>query len=401
MRRETFSYTAIDAQGGRRRGVIECEGEQDAYRKLAASGLTPLKLVHAAERRAMFSFDRMSQADIADLTRELAVLMEAKIPLARGLQSIAEQETKSELKAMLTDIASRIESGSPLTDALEQYRHVFGEVYLETMRAAEKSGNLVSVVAHLAEMLDRQIESSQQLRRAMTYPVIVLGVVALAISVIVVFVIPKFAHTFSTQGVEMPMITRALRTVGESVKSSWYVYAAAFAMIFVGLKAFLSTGSGVVCLERALARTPYVRSILKAGSTAQFARVMSIGLSSGLDMIQSLEMGARATGRVLFVEQCMAMAERLRNGEALTEVLRSCTALPSFARRMLGAGKDSAELSRSCAIVARHFERESSHLTKNINTMIEPLMTVALAVIVLVVALAVFLPMWQMVKIHH
>jgi type II secretory pathway component PulF len=128
---------------------------------------------------------------------------------------------------------------------------------------------------------------------------------------------------------------------------------------------------------------------------------MGIGLSSGLDIIDSIEISGRATGRPLFAAECKVMSERLRGGERVENVIRSSKYLPNFAKRILGAGKDSQEMSKSCDIVAYHYEREASHLSKNINTIIEPLMTFALAGIVLVVALSVFLPMWQMARIRH
>jgi type II secretory pathway component PulF len=118
-------------------------------------------------------------------------------------------------------------------------------------------------------------------------------------------------------------------------------------------------------------------------------------------VIEALQMGGRATGRPVFVNDCEAMVERLRQGENLADVLRATRYLPSFARRMIGAGKDSSDLARSCDVVARHYDREAQHLTKNVNTVIEPIMTVAMAGIVLLVALSVFLPMWGMVRLKH
>ncbi len=397
---EAFRYVAIDAGGRKRRGTVHATERQDAFRKVAALGLTPLRVERSVASGPAFSFQRTKSSDIADLSRELAVLVEARIPLAKGLSSIAEHESKPALRDMVRDIATRIESGMALSVALEQYREQFGEVYIETIRAAEKSGNLSVVMAHLADMLDRQIESRQQLKRAMTYPVIVMGVVALAVGVIVVFVVPKFASTFGGQGVQMPLITRIIQSTGEFAKANWAVLLAAGAAAVFGLRAYLRTEGGRVSLEKVLARLPYIGRIIAASTTGQFARVFSIGLSSGLDVIESVEISGRATGRRVFGAECDALAERLRRGEELSEVVRSSAVLPSFAKRMLCAGRDATELSRSCEIVARHYDREAGHLTKNANTVIEPVLTVFLAVIVLGVALSVFLPMWQVIKVN-
>lgn len=401
MNGELYSYTALDASGSRVRGEMMAIGEQEACRALSARGLTPLKVSVRRKRGPLFSSQRVTKADVADVTRELSVLIEAKIPLARSLHSIAEQETKHALAGMIRSIATAIEAGEPLTHALEPYRDVFGEVYLETLRAAEKSGNLSEVMGYLAELLDRQIESSQQLRRAMTYPMIVLSVVAAAVGVIVVFVVPKFAATFRSQGVELPTITRWVQVLGESIKAYWWAYSAGLGALTAAAVGYARSPDGRDFFERLLLGVPYVGKIVVSSTVAQLTRVMSIGLSSGLGLIESIELGGRASGRAVIRAECEGVAGALRGGQELPAALAESRFVPPFAKRMLVAGKDSAELSRACGIVARHFDREASHLTKNINTVIEPLLTVAMAGIVLLVALSVFLPMWQMVKIKH
>lgn len=392
----TFTYKAMDREGANTEGSVDAATEQEAYRKLSAKGLTPVSIRAAAKRGPVFSAGQVTQKDITALTRELSVLLESNIPLAQGLRSIAEHEKKPMLQSVVLDVAVALESGDSLSVSLEKHRALFGDVYIETMRAAEKSGEIDVITAHLADMLERQMETRQMLKRAMTYPVIVLAVVAVAVSVIVVYVIPRFGSTFAAQGIEMPIITRMLIAVGESARQWWWLYAAGIAGAIFSLVASWRSPGGRLALERLLARAPYISKIIAATTAAQFSRVFGIGLGSGLDVIESIEMGGRATGRRSFALECDRMADSLRGGSTLEEVLKRTESLPSFARRMLGAGKDSKELSRACTTVSRHYDREGEHLTKNINTIIEPLMTVVMAVIVLVIALSVFLPMWKM-----
>jgi type II secretory pathway component PulF len=401
MSMHDYKYSAFDSDGQVRSGVIRGTGEQDAARRLKADGLTPTRLERIVQRGPVFSYQRTKLKDIAALTRELSVLVEARIPLGRGLLSIAEHEPKPEMRAMVLEIATAIESGSPVTQAFEKYRHIFGDIYIETIRGAEKSGNLAEVTLHLADMLEKQMETSQQVRRALTYPVIVLAVVAIAVSVIVVFVVPRFAQTFSAHDVRMPMVTRAIQGLGMSVRHHWYAYAGVTLGAIFGTAIAWRTTVGRHAIERLAYRAPYIGKILQAVTAGRFARVFSIGLGSGLGVIESLEMSGRSTGRPLFVIECDEMADRLRQGDQLGDVIRRSHQLPSFARRLIGAGKDSEEVSKACGIIARHYDAEANHLTKNINTIIEPLLTLALAAIVLIVALSVFLPMWQMVKLNH
>lgn len=401
MIRASFRYTAIAPSGERREGTLHATDEQDAFRKVSSQGLTPIRIRTVRSQAPIFSFQQIKAADIADFTRELSVLVEAKIPLARGLLSIAEHEEKPALRHMIRDIATIIEAGSPMTEALEKYRTVFGEVYIETIHAAEKSGNLAEVASHLAELLERQLETRQQLRRALTYPLIVMVVVAVALTVIVVFVVPRFAKTFAAHDIQLPLATRIIQGLGLSIRLNWPVYAGAAGALAATVFFTLRTAKGWLWIENALIRLPYIRRIIVAVTAGRFARVLGIGLGSGLNIIEALSIGGRATGRPLFVAECESMADSLRRGAELGDAIKHSRYLPSFARRMISAGKDSTELAKACNVVARHFDRESAHLTKNINTIIEPLMTLGLAAIVLIVALSVFLPMWQMVKLNH
>ncbi|MFO0831610.1 MAG: type II secretion system F family protein [Phycisphaerales bacterium] len=401
MSLSTFHYSALDSTGHKRKGTIRGVSEQDAFRKVTAAGLTPLVLEEVRERAPLFAFQRVSLMDVVGLTRELAVLVEARIPLDRGLVSIAEHEPKQQLASMVRDIAGQIEAGHPMTTALEKYRAIFGDVYISSLRAAEKSGNLRAVMHHLAELLERRLETRKQVRRAMTYPVIVLTVVAVAVTIIVGFVVPKFAATFQSQGATLPAATRIVQALGMSLQNYWYIHAGVVLTVVGTLTFMWRSTSGRVNLELALLRIPYLSRIITSVTTARFARVLGISLSSGLDVTESIELAGQSTGRPVFTRECTDMASRLRQGDRLADVLQATRYLPPFARRMLGAGKDSSEVSGACEIVSRHYDRESSDLTRNINTIIEPMMTVALAGIVLLVALSVFLPMWQMARLHH
>jgi type II secretory pathway component PulF len=400
MTLQTYKYKGLDAIGQEVRGTIKASDEEDARRRVSALGLTPTRVRESRASGPIFSFQQVKTKDIVGLTRELSVLVEAHIPLDRGLVSIAEGDGKPALNAMLLDIAAMIESGQPMTKALEKYRDIFGDVYIETIRAAEKSGNMVAVMSHLAELMERQLETQQQLKRAMTYPAIVMSVVFLAVTVIVVFVVPKFGAIFESQGAALPITTRAVQALGDSVRGYWWAYLGGIIGSVVGLMVAWANPRGRLALEVFLTKVPYVSKVIIAVTSGRFARVVCIGLQSGLDVIEAIQMGGRATGRPVFINECTAMVERLKGGERLADVLRATRYLPSFARRMIGAGKDATDLARSCDIVARHYDREASHLTKNVNTIVEPLMTVAMAGIVLLIALSVFLPMWGMVRLH-
>lgn len=400
MSATAFQYTATDGNGSQRRGVMKAADRRDAYRQLSSSGLTPIRIDPVRERRSLISIRRVSKASVAALTRELNVLVQAKIPTAQGLASIAQHESNPELKRVIEDIASQIEAGSSISESMGRHPSVFGDAYIQTLRAAEASGSLGEVTAHLADMLEQQIESAKAMRRALSYPIVVIGAVVLALGVILLVVVPKFERMFASSGVELPLATRVLQGLGNFVNAYWWAILLFAGVGSIAFRAWVRTRAGRLAFEAFLLRVPYVRAVIITTTAGRFSRVFAIATASGLGIIESMRLAGRSSGRPLFAAECDAMAERLGQGDRVGEVLASSRYLPPFARRLLSAGRDSEELVRASNIVAEHFDRESSHLTKNVSSIIEPILTIMLAVVVLVVALAVFLPMWQMVSVN-
>jgi len=396
-----FRYTAVDRSGAEVRGVMHARDEDSVFREIAAKELTPLEIRRDRGASIRVRSERITTRDIAMLTREINALLEANIPLSRGLLSIGEHEKNERLRDVVVDIASMIEAGEKITAAFDRYRSVFGEVYIETLRSAEKTGRLAEVTGHLANMLERDVELRQHLKRAMTYPMIVISFVMIALGVIVVFVVPRFAKIFETNGVELPLTTRVVRTIGDFAIANWWVILGA---LFVGIVALVQTWrheQGRCAIERLMHRVPYLGRVLTAVTTARFSTVLHISLDSGIEVIDAIEVAAMSTGRPVFQRECTRLCAEMRSGTAIEDAFNRSRAIPGFARRLLGSGKDAEELAGAGRIIARHYHRLSDHLAKNINTFIEPIITVAMAGIVLLIALSVFLPMWQMVSINQ
>ncbi len=394
-----FNYKALDSNGRNKSGRIEATSEQQAYTVLAEKGLTPLSVKLPTALTFSFSRKRATLADIAGFTRELSVLVEARIPLAEGIRGIAQAERKADLRRILLDVASSVESGTSVCEAIANNRSAFGDVYVHTLGAAEKTGSLAEVTALLADMLERQIESRQQLRAALTYPVVVIGVVAAALAVILMFVIPRFSATFESSGIELPMITVVIQALALWLKTNWLFVLVGLSAAG-GLAAFAwKTPKGRARMERLTLRLPVFGGLIASVTTGRFARVFGLSLRSGLDVVESLSIGGASTGRAAFTQDTQVMCERLRTGDSMSAVLTETPYLPGFAQRMLSAGKDSKELAKSCDVIAKHYEREASNLTKSVSQLLEPLLTVCLAAVVLLVALSVFLPMWKMVSV--
>ncbi|MCH8344599.1 MAG: type II secretion system F family protein [Planctomycetes bacterium] len=396
MSQLTFHYKAIDQRGAKSKGVLRAANRREAYRQISASGLKPLRIIAQRSEWRPWRSAPVGARDLAHLTYQFAVLMEARIPIADGLRSIAEQEPNRRLGRVIQDIAAQIESGQSVTDSLASHRELFGEVYVETVRAAEASGNMAKVLGRLAEMLEAQYETTKNVKGALMYPLCVVIALAGAVTFLMMVVIPKFAALFATRGIDLPLLTQLLMGISEFVRTYWYLLLAG--LVGGGWTVWRAwrTPRSRQRIDDLLHKVPFLRDVLRGMAVSRFAHVFGLSLQSGLGLIEALEMSGRSSGRPLLQADTERMRDQVKQGGRLADILLACAYLPGFARRLIAAGEEAGELPRMCEIVARHYDREVAHLTRNLATLIEPVVIVGLAAIVLMFALAVFLPMWNM-----
>ncbi|MDX2115852.1 MAG: type II secretion system F family protein [Planctomycetota bacterium] len=393
----TFHYTALDRAGSTRGGSVPAATRQEAIRKIAALGLTPVSLREGADRGSGRR-GRVAARELAHFTYQLAVLVSARISISDGLMSIAKQERDPGFRAVISDLAARVESGEPLVTAMRAHESVFGPVFIETVHAAEKSGNLVKVLENLSELLEQSAETTRLVRGSFIYPACVSSVLAGAVVFLIGFVVPKFATMFESRGLELPVLTRVLVDVGRSMQSFWFVWLALAAVGAFAVRSGRGPFSRSV-VERVAGRMPVIGAILSGVAQSRFAYVLGVTLSAGLTLIECLELAGRAAGTAAMRSDVRVLIEQVRQGGKLCDALTRCTAFSPFAQRMLAAGEEAAELPRMCGIIAAHYDRETRHMVKNLSVVIEPVLIVLITGIVLVVALAIFLPMWDMVKV--
>jgi len=398
MSEQAFKFRAVDAGGGRQTGVARAPDKIEAFRKITAQGLTPISIrpVRAARVGAR---GRIRASHVAQFTYELSVLIGARITISDGLLSIAEQEPNERFKSIILDIAGRIESGQQIAESIGAHERVFGPVYIETVRAAEKTGNTIKVLEHLSQMLERQQEMASQVRGAFMYPIVVSTALVVGVSFLLGFVVPKFGAMFAERGVPLPVPTRALIAVGHSVHMFWWIYGLVIFGTVIGVRRAWRTTVGRNTIDALMHRVPLLRKILVASAIARFTRVLGLSVSSGVGLIEAIEMAGRASGRPMLQRDARRMVEQVRSGGRLRDALATCTYLTPLARRMIGAGEEAAELSQMCETAARHHEHQAKALAKNIGTVIEPVLVVAIAAVVLMIALAIFLPMWNMMSL--
>jgi type II secretory pathway component PulF len=395
MSQLSFHYKAIDAQGVAARGELRARDREEAYRRIVASGLKPLRIT---TRRALVLHRNraITVKDLAHFTHQFAILMEARIPIVDGIRSIAEQEQNPRLRAVMEDVADQIEAGSSVTDALSPHRAVFGEVYVETVRAAEKSGTMIEVLTNLATMLERRYEMTRNVRGALMYPACVIVALTLAVTFLMLFVIPRFADMFASRGLELPLPTQFVIGVSTVLRTYWYLVLIGVVGCVWGLRRAWSCATSRRRIDTWLHRVPLMRDLLRGLAIGRFATVLGVSLRAGLSLIDALELAGAASGRPLMQTEAENLRDQVNLGGRLSDSILACQYVPPFMRRMIAAGEEAGELPRMCDVVARNYDRDVEHLTRNVTTLLEPILVAGLAGVVLIIALAIFLPMWNM-----
>jgi type II secretory pathway component PulF len=402
MTQLAYQYRAVDQRGKETQGVVRAGTKQDAYRRIAATGVTPVKIIESKPSAGSLLSrlrTRVRAQEVAHFTYQLSVLLEARIPVTECFRSIAEQEANPKFRAIVLEIAAAVQSGKSITDALSVHRALFGEVYLQTVRAAEASGNMIKVLTHLADQVEEQAEMRRMVKGALMYPVTVVAALGLGTGFLITFVVPKFAAMFRGRGVPLPFLTEALDTFGSSIREYWYLYLLVATTAGWIVKIMWTRPQSRALLDRSFNRTPVLGGVLTGLAMSRFASVFGLCLTSGLGLIETLEMAGKASGRPMLQRDVQTMIRQVKSGGKLGDALQVCTYVPGFVKQLFRAGEESAELGRMCQIVTRHYGRETKHLVKNLATVIEPLLIAMLTGVVLMVALAIFLPMWNMASL--
>lgn len=395
----TYEYVAVDNAGNTQRGSTPAATKAEAFRALRSRGLTPVQLRKVGSSHRRTRNKRIPRKKIAAFIQQFSVLVGARISISDGLLSIAEQEDDPRVRQLARDIAAGVESGSSIAESMAAHQAVLGDVVIETVRAAERSGSLTKILDDLSQMLEREQAVRAQVRGAMMYPACVMGVLVLAVAFLVGVVIPRFARMYESRGIDLPLLTKIVLGIGESMHNLWWAWLAGIVGIFLTAKILRTKPAGKVLIESILARLPVVGSARRSLAIGRFCRVMGVSVGAGLGLIECVELAGRASGRQTVAQDAEKIIIRIRSGETMRSVLPHCESMTPLARRMLASGEESGEVPRMCELVARQSERETSELIKGAATAIEPILVVLIAVVVLFVALAIFLPMWNMVAL--
>jgi type II secretory pathway component PulF len=394
----SFHYRAAGAAGLSRTGFLEASDLDDAAQRVRDMGLTPIRLEQRAVDRGIFRFHRKraQASEVILFTRQLETMLDAGLPLLSALETLHEQTTDRHLKEAVNEVRARVERGSTLTEAMSGHPGCFSDLYLSLIHAGEEGGILTAMLDRIGELLEYQEETGQRIRAATFYPTIVLIELGIAFFVLVKFVLPRFASLFRNLGADLPLPTRVLIAVSDGVDRGWPVLLTLALFGGIGLSVWLKTDKGRRLRDSGLLAIPVLGEILRKIALARFARVLGAMVESGIPIVQSLTVARNVLGNRALQAEADRMREGLMAGEGLAEPLRGSRIMPPLLVKMLAVGEETGSIGPMLARIARSYDRDVDYAVKGLSQALEPLLLLVLGGAVLFTALAVLLPLWNL-----
>ena len=392
-----FEYVALDPRGRQQKGLIEADSPRQARQLLRDKQWSPLEVKQARSREDSgtggFSLGRgLSARDLALVTRQLATLVQAALPIEEALRATAAQASSQRIKSMLLAVRARVMEGHSLAAALREYPSAFPELYRATVAAGEHAGHLGLVLDQLADYTDQRQQSRQKIQLALLYPVILL-VASLAIVVLLLgYVVPDVVKVFVNTGQELPGLTVGLIATSEAVQRWGWLMLLGIVVAGVGMRLALRDENLKRRWHAFILRIPLLGRLTRATNTARFASTLAILTRSGVPLVDALGIAAAVIGNLRIRERVVEAAQRVREGGSLTRALDATGEFPPMMLHMIASGEKSGELDQMLSRTARNQENDLAAQISLLVGLFEPFMLVFMGAVVLVIVLAILLP---------
>ncbi len=396
-----FEYTAVDAGGKERRGILEGDTARQVRQLLRERQLLPLTVTEAAVREAtrQQSFTlrpTMSSNDLALVTRQLATLVQSSMPLEEALLAVSEQTESTRVKSVLIGVRSKVMEGHTLADGFSDFPKAFPEIYRATVSAGEQSGHLDAVLERLADYTEGRQVLRQKIQHAMIYPVVLTVLALLIVSGMLVYVVPKVVGVFSNTGRELPGLTVFLIALSEFLRS----YGLALLLVLIGAafaaRRALRQPGPRRWRDALLLRIPLVAKLVRGSNTAQFTRTFSILTGSGVPVLEALRISAEVVTNIPMREAVEDAAARVREGAPIGKSLAIGGYFPPLCVHLISSGEASGKLEAMLGRAAANQEREMDGLIAALLGILEPALIVTMGIIVLIIVLAILLPIFEL-----
>ncbi len=393
-----FIYTAKNKLGETVKNKVEAADLKQAVkllqeRELLVIEVKPITESSLASIRHLFQ--GVKQDDVVNLTRQLATMISAGLPITSAL-SILVQQSKPEVSRMVARILQIVEGGEPFSKALEKFPKTFPRIYVQLVRAGEASGALDVVLERLADNLEKSKEFRSKTKGAMIYPAIITIAMVVVGFIMMIFVVPKLTAMYDDFGAELPFMTQVLVNLSDFMVRTWWLLLTAIGGAIYGIKRWKKTKTGDRKISRFLLKLPVIGVLLQKMMLTEFARTLALLLSAGVPLLESLDIVTEGMDNIVYREALKEVTSKVEKGMPLSEALSLYEEFPPILYQMVSVGEETGKLDEVLAKLADYFEMESGQSVKNLTAAMEPLIMIILGVGVGLMVVAIIMPIYNL-----
>jgi type IV pilus assembly protein PilC len=391
-----FTYTARALNGDLRTATIEAPNRDEVIAQLRRQRLNVVKIDEAVEKKK--SGGKITMRDIVIFTRQFSTMINAGLPLVQALDILAKQSENKALKDVTRAVVFDVESGNTVADALRKHPKAFSDLYVNMVAAGEAGGILDTILMRLATFMEKNDALVRKVKGAMIYPGVIMSVAAIAIVVLLVFVIPVFEKMFASVGLALPLPTRVVIGMSKFLQGYWWlVIAAVFGLVYL-LKKYYATNDGKLVIDRLLLKAPILGDVLRKSSVSRFTRTLGTLIGSGVSILDGLEITAKTAGNRVIQDAIMESRASIAGGETIAAPLQKSAVFPPMVISMIAVGEQTGGLDEMLSKIADFYDEEVDAAVSGLLSLMEPVMIVFLGVVVGGMVVAMYLPIFDMIN---
>lgn len=397
-----YKYIAVSSDGNRSSGVISAESAAQVEREISDRRLIPIEIKAVGKKRGFSPlgfFKGSLYDDLIMFTNNLATLYRAGIPLLRALSLIKVGPPNGRFNYAIEAIRLDVQSGKTFSESMAEFDDIFPRYFTASIAAGEESGKLDLILEESAKILEAEMELVRLIKGALRYPMMVTGAVLAAGAIMLGYVIPRFVGFYGAFGADLPLPTRILIGISNFTTTYWWVVLAVTAALVAGFFKLVSYDEGRLWVDRQLLKIPVFGQLIIKGNVARFCMMFRILFMSGLPILKALDTLVLSVKNMALAVEIKMMEQLFREGRESDLVSPDFKHFPELARQMMAIGLEAGSLEKMLDEVGRHYSREVHYTSRQLTSILEPILTLVLGVFVLTLALAIFLPMWNIIQV--
>ena len=392
-----YTYTARDAKGDLKTATIDAANREDVVQQLRRLRMNVVKVEEQAKAKQKTG-GAIGMRDIVIFTRQFSTMINSGLPLVQALDILSKQSENKALQAVTRQIVFDVESGHTVADALAKHPKAFSDLYVNMVAAGEAGGILDTILMRLATFMEKNDALVRKVKGAMIYPGVIMSVAAIAICVLLIFVIPVFQSMFASVNLVLPLPTRIVIGLSAFLKGYWYLIGIGGVAGFFGLKKYYATPGGKLRLDKLMLMAPVLGDVLRKSAVSRFTRTQGTLISSGVSILDGLEITAKTAGNRVVQDAIMASRSSIAGGDTISAPLAKSNVFPPMVISMISVGEQTGGLDEMLAKIADFYDEEVDAAVSGLLSLLEPVMIVFLGVVVGGMVVAMYLPIFDMVN---